>query len=306
MNAAKPFPIVCLLVILGVTPLFGENQANVDTTYLTSIQEWRQERLAGLKTKDGWLSLAGLFWLKEGANTFGGGTGNDMVITDVKAPDLIGTFTMDKGQITFKTAPGKKVLNEGVPVSRTLMVPDQDQKPTTLTYGTITFWVIKRAERLGVRLRDSENPRIGQLTKIDSFPLDPTWRIPARWVPFEKPEKIQITNVIGSTFEETVTGKLLFTLDGKEYSFWPMGDGDEFFVVFGDQTNGSETYGGGRFLSVDKADEQGRMVIDFNMAYNPPCVFSPFATCPLPPEVNIMPIRVTAGEKIDRGPDGND
>jgi hypothetical protein len=181
------------------------------------------------------------------------------------------------------------------------MVPDQEGKPTTLTCGTITFWVIKRAERLGVRLRDSENPRIGKLTKIDSFPLDPAWRVPARWVPFEKPEKLQVTNVIGLTLEESVTGKLVFTLGGKEYSLWPLGEEGELFVVFGDQTNGDETYGGGRFLSVDKADEQGRMVIDFNMAYNPPCVFSSFATCPLPPEVNILPIRVTAGEKMVEG-----
>jgi len=301
MNAVKLFPIVCLMTILGLIPLFGETPASVDQTYLNSIQKWQQERLSGLKTKDGWLSLAGLFWLKEGENTFGGSKTNLMVITDVKAPDLIGTFLVDKGQVTFKTAPGKKVLNEGVPISRTVMVPDQDQKPTTLTCGTITFWVIERAERLGVRLRDSENPRIGKLTKIDSFPLDPAWRVPARWVPFEKPEKIQITNVIGSTFEETVTGKLAFTIGGKEYSLWPMGEDGELFVVFGDQTNGSETYGGGRFLSVNLADEQGRTVIDFNLAYNPPCVFSPFATCPLPPEVNILPIRVIAGEKMVEG-----
>jgi uncharacterized protein (DUF1684 family) len=298
----KHFALLMVISILFLAAgyLTGSQKEEVDAGYAAEIKDWQQKRLQGLKNKDGWLSLAGLSWLKEGKNTFGSDKGNDLVIEEVKAPAHIGTFFWEKEEVRFVASGKENVLHEDKSVSELKLENDEKGNPTVLHCGSLSWYLIKRGSRLGVRLKDSQHPRISKLEKIDSFPIDPHWRIPAVLERFEQPRKVSIPNVLGAVEQEEVHGALVFKVEGKEYRLLPLGEKD-LFVIFGDETNGSETYGGGRFLSVAEPDQQGRTVIDFNKAINPPCVFSKYATCPLPPQENQLELRVTAGEKMVEG-----
>jgi uncharacterized protein (DUF1684 family) len=289
-----------MIFILSVGYLTGSQKEEVDAGYAAEIKDWQQKRLQGLKNKNGWLSLAGLFWLEEGKNTFGSDKGNDLVITEVKAPAHIGTFFWEKDEVRFTASKEATVLHQDKSVSEVKLENDEKGNPTVLQCGSLSWYIIKRGNRLGVRLKDSEHPRISKLEKIDSFPIDTQWRIEAVLERFEQPRKVTIPNVLGMEEQEEVLGALVFKIKGKEYRLLPLGDKD-LFVIFGDETNGEETYGGGRFLSVAEPDQQGHTIIDFNQAVNPPCVFSDYATCPLPPQENQLKVRVTAGEKMVEG-----
>jgi len=291
---------IIAILVLAAGYLTGSQKEEVDAGYVEEIKTWQQKRLQGLKNKNGWLSLAGLFWLKEGKNTFGSDKGNDLVIKDVKAPTHLGTFFWEKDEVRFAASKEATVLHEDKNVSELKLETDEKGKPTVLQCDSLSWYIIKRGDRLGVRLKDSEHPRISKLEKIDSFPMDTQWRIEAVLERFEQPRKVKVPNVLGTESEEEIHGTLVFKIKGKEYRLLPLGDKD-LFVIFGDETNGTETYGGGRFLSVAEPDQQGRTIIDFNKAVNPPCVFSEYATCPLPPQENQLEMRVTAGEKMVEG-----
>lgn len=298
----KFFGLLTIIAILvpAAGYLTGSQKQEVDTEYAAKIKAWQQKRLQGLKNKNGWLSLAGLFWLKQGKNTFGSDKGNDLVIKEVKAPAHMGTFFLEKEEVRFVASKDENVLHQDKSISELKLENDMKGKPTVLQCGSLTWYIIKRGDRLGVRLKDSQHPRISKLEKIDSFPVDNQWRIEAVLERFEQPRKIKVPNVLGMESEEEVQGALVFKIKGKEYRLLPLGDKD-LFVIFGDETNGTETYGGGRFLSVAEPDLQGRTIIDFNKAVNPPCVFSDYATCPLSPQENQLELRVTAGEKMVEG-----
>lgn len=298
----KCFGLLMVITILALAAgcKTGSETGEVDAGYEAKIKAWQQKRLQGLKEKDGWLSLAGLFWLKQGKNTFGSDKDNDLVIEEVKAPAQMGTFFLEKEEVHFVASKEENVLHEDKRVSELKLENDMKGKPTVLHCGSLSWYIIKRGNRLGVRLKDSQHPRISKLEKINSFPVDPQWRIEVVLERFQQPRKVNITNVLGTENHEEIRGFLVFKIKGKEYRLMPLGDKD-LFVIFGDETNGTETYGGGRFLSVAEPDQQGRTIIDFNKAYNPPCVFSEYATCPLPPQENQLEVRVTAGEKMVEG-----
>jgi uncharacterized protein (DUF1684 family) len=298
----KCFGLLIIIAILALAAgcTSGSQKEEIDTGYAAKIKTWQQKRLQGLKKKDGWLSLAGLFWLKEGKNTFGSDKSNDLVIEDVKAPAHIGTFFWKKEEVRFVASEDETVLHENKRVSELKLGNDMRGKPTVLNCGSLSWYIIKRGNRLGVRLKDSQHPRMSKLEKIDAFPVNPRWRIEAVLERFKQPRQVKIPNVLGTENEAEIQGALVFKIKGKEYRLLPLGS-KALFVIFGDETNGSETYGGGRFLSVAEPDQQGRTIIDFNKAYNPPCVFSDYATCPLPPQENQLELRVTAGEKMVEG-----
>ena len=298
----KFFVLLTVITILALAAgyLTGNQEEKDEAGYVAEIKAWQQKRLQGLKNKNGWLSLAGLFWLKQGKNTFGSDKGNDLVITDVKTPDQIGTFFWEKDEVRFAASEKVNVLHEDKSVSELKLDNDEKGKPTVLQCGSLTWYIIKRGDRLGVRLKDSQHPRLNKLEKIDSFPVDLQWRVEAILERFKQPRKIIIPNVLGMESQEEILGALVFKIKGKEYRLLPLGN-KSLFVIFGDETNGTETYGGGRFLSVAEPDRQGRTIIDFNKAFNPPCVFSEYATCPLPPQENQLEVRVTAGEKMVEG-----
>ena len=268
-------------------------------SYIKEIVEWRTKRIDSLKDKNGWLSLAGLFWLEEGEISFGSDRANDIVFPANKAPDFIGSFGMEDEQIGVKIRPDVKVLHEGKPVQDILLQSDENGNPTILSFGSLNWFIIKRGESFAVRLRDSENPRIEQFRGIDSYTVDPAWRIKAHFEPYEKPKIIEMPTILGTMERLTSPGVLVFEINGRPHRLDAVAesDDDQFWMIFGDRTNGFTTYGGGRFLYVDKPAADNTTVIDFNKAYNPPCVFSHFATCPLPHSQNRLPIRITAGEK---------
>ena len=288
-------------VILAQPAMGGESEP---ARYERALAEWRADRVASLKGPDGWLNLAGLYWLKGGANSFGAEAGNDLVAPEGSAPPRLGDFVVDNGMVTFKTEPGVEVFHGESPVTDVLLTDDQDGEPTLLTHGSLAWTVIRRMDRLGVRLRDYDHPAIAAFEGIESYPADPDWRIVARFEAYPEPRKIRLATVVqGLGWEPTVPGTLEFEGKGQTLSLEAYRSDDGFFIVFADGTTGDTTYPAGRYLAADLPGDDGTTILDFNRAYNPPCVFSEFATCPLATPRNRLPVAVEAGEKYAEKPD---
>ncbi|WP_242916311.1 DUF1684 domain-containing protein [Pontibacter liquoris] len=270
---------------------------DTETAYVDSVNQWHHEREENLKKEDGWLSLAGLFWLKEGKNTFGSGDGNDLVFPEGKLPAQAGVLTLDHGKVTASIAKGVDVKLNGKPVQQEALVYTEGQEPPQMTYGPLTWFVLKRGDRYGIRLRDAESPVRTAFKGVDRFPVATKWRLPARLEQNPLPKQIPITNILGQTEPEPSPGALVFTVGDSTYRLDALEEGDELFIIFADKTNGTDTYGSGRYLYVPKPGPDGSTTIDFNKATNPPCAFVPYATCPLPPKQNFLPLSITAGEK---------
>lgn len=276
----------------------NEPKQNADAEYLEFIKKWDSTRVESLKSKTGWLNLAGLLWLKEGENKFGSGTSNDIIFPADKADEFIGSFYLADSIVTVKINEGVKVYSNGELINEIIMSPDISGNQTELNHKNLNWFVIVRDEKVGIRLRDYESETVKNFTGIDRFPVDTTWRINAKFVSYDSPRKIVIPNVLGQASEAEVKGEIVFTKDGNEYRLVPTNSGDNYFIIFADETSGVETYGAGRFLYTDNLEDgNGNIIIDFNKAYNPPCAFSKYATCPLPPKENHLKLAVTAGEK---------
>ncbi|UCG52661.1 MAG: DUF1684 domain-containing protein [Candidatus Latescibacterota bacterium] len=296
--------LLCTAVILDCG---GSVATDEDTSkYIEEIKSWHQQRIERLKDPKGWLSLAGLHWLEEGENTLGTGSSNDIVLPDGKAPALVGVITLNDGVITINVEAGIQVVHEKRPIQSTTMYHDQDpdHETTVLELGPLSWYAVKRGGRLGIRVKDSESNRLKQFRGIETYEIDPRWRVEGILEPHDPPKMVSITNVLGVESKEPSPGTLVFEIDGTTHKLDPIAEpgDDELFVVFGDRTNGKETYGGGRFVYVDAPGEDGKIVVDFNKAYNPPCALTPYATCPLPPPQNQLPIAVRAGEKVYGNP----
>jgi uncharacterized protein len=262
------------------------------------VMKWREGRVSRLRNDEGWLTVVGLEWLKPGTNVIGSSDASDVKLP-AKAPARVGTIALDDGSVNFKAATKAGVMIGPRRVAQMKMVPDAEGKPTVLEIGSLRFFVIKRGDKYGVRIKDLESPARKNFHGIDYYPIDPKWRVNARFEPSSPPKKIPITNVLGMTEDMVSPGALVFELAGKPMRLDPVLEegSDELFIIFGDQTNGRETYGAGRYLYAAKPGADQHVTVDFNKAYNPPCVFTDFATCPLPPPQNKLPIAVTAGEK---------
>jgi len=282
---------IILILLISCSP-------KVDPKYKKEVDDWHKDRLERLKNPDGWLSLAGLYWLKEGENTFGSDSSNDVIFPKWKAKPFLGSFFLDSGKVTVKMNYGFSVKNKGSKVSEILMINDMEGNPTVLKFGSLSWNIIKRSGNMyGVRLRDSQNPLIKNLKTIQRFDVNPEWRIDADFHPYSPPQKIAIPNIIGTIDEEASPGYLEFIYDGKKYKVDVLNSGSNLFLIFADLTNGEETYGAGRFLLINRPAPNGKTIIDFNKAYNPPCAFTKYATCPLPPKQNKLKLRIEAGEK---------
>lgn len=264
--------------------------------YVKSIKQWHAKRIARLKTETGWLNLVGLYWLQEGKNTFGSAKDNDIVFPE-KAPAHIGTFILNDSSVTVIINPEVKVTTDSRPVTDMKLKDDLSDSTTVLSYKSFRWFIINRNGRYGVRLRDLDAPLVKEFKGTDTYPVNEKWKVEAKFKPYPAPKVIEIPNIIGSFEKDTVSGKLVFTIDGKSYILDPVSEGNEFFIIFADETNGNETYGAGRFLYTDKPDSSGMVELDFNKAYNPPCAFTKYATCPLPPKDNYLHLKITAGEK---------
>jgi uncharacterized protein (DUF1684 family) len=287
----------CLLLAMGAARVMA-----ADATYAGQIAQARAARVARLTTPDGWLTLIGLHFLQPGANTVGAAKDNAIVLA--AGPAHVGTATLAAdGKVTLALAPGAEALVDGAAVREAeLRLGSGKTKPTLVTCGTVSFFLIERGGKRALRVKDSAAERRTHFLGLDYFPTDEAWRIEAQWVPFDKARLIPITNILGQTSPEPAPGKAVFTRDGKTYELLPIDEGPDepLFFVFADATSGKETYGAGRFLYAERPTD-GKIVLDFNRAQNPPCAFTPFATCPLPPKENRLPFAVTAGEKNYRG-----
>jgi uncharacterized protein (DUF1684 family) len=291
---------VLSLVLLALGGCASEHE-RADPVYVSEIASWRETRIENLKKPTGWLTLVGLHWLSQGENAFGADSTNAVVFPRGRAPGFMGTISVEGDTVTVTVAPGVEVFHNEMPVTAMVLHHDQEEGwgPTVLTSGTLSWYVIERGGRLGVRVRDSDSRTLREFSGIESFPVDRRWRIEGRLEPHDPPRTVEITNALGDVSREQSPGSLVFEVNGETYRLDPIAepDDEELFVVFGDATSGKETYGGGRFLDVARPEADGKVVLDFNKAYNPPCVFTPYATCPLPPPQNILPFAVRAGEK---------
>jgi len=315
-----------LLSLAAALPLAGaapDMPGGPDTTaaglsaYRNEIEAWHRKRIEGLRGDDGWLTLVGLHLLQEGDNRLGSAGDNDLVLP-TKAPAHAGVIRLSSGlprglsaapigapsgaAVSITVNDGVAITRAGEPVRSMPLQTDADGDPTTLAMGSLRFFVIERAGHLYLRVKDNESETLRSFTGIERFPVDPDWRIDARFEPYHPPKTITVPNVLGYSYQDTCPGAIAFTVQGKACRLEPTRTSNGgLFVVFADATSGRETYGGGRFLYVAPPDALGRVVVDFNKSYNPPCAFTPYATCPLPHPANTLSVRVEAGEKTFAG-----
>jgi uncharacterized protein (DUF1684 family) len=268
------------------------------TNYTSEIEKWRADHEAELKSENGWLTVAGLFWLKEGANTIGAGKGFDIELTENFRQGKFGAIDFTGGKAVLKVEPGVEALTDGKTVAEIELASDAQGKPTVIQTGSQTFYLIKRENRFGIRLKDKNSKERTGFTGLNWFPVDEKYKVEAKLEAFAAPKEILIPNVLGGNFKMKSPGVLRFKLNGKKYALEPVLEegSDKLFIIFRDATSRTETYGAGRFLYASKA-EDGRVVLDFNKSENPPCAFTPFATCPLPPPQNRLEAEIEAGEK---------
>lgn len=273
--------------------------------YLKEHAEWQQKRIADLKAPDGYVNLAGLYWLKSGMNTLGSETSSQVVFPQ-KAPAFLGKLLVTNTQSVLYQAPANaEVLMKNPDSDSTwlaadlsLVFDDSMKVANQMAYQSLAWYVIKRGDEIGLRLRDFEHPALDSLQSIDYFPTDLNWRLIADFEPYDPPKILKIQNIVGITYEQPSPGRLVFQKDGVGYALDVTEEGDKFFVTFADETTGESTYGGGRYMYTTKPDKQGKVVMDFNKGYNPPCVYTEFATCPLPPPQNKLKVAILAGEKF--------
>jgi uncharacterized protein (DUF1684 family) len=266
-----------------------------DTGYKQEIEEWHQNRLKRLKAKNGWLNLAGLFWLKEGMNTIGSDSANTIVFPP-KAPLSICNIELDSNRVYLRST-HVPVYCDSILINTMLLSDDQGGNPTIMTTGSFAWHIIKRGNRYAIRLRDYESPLSDSLKSLDYFHTSTDWVVLAKYRPFKAPKKLMVPTAIGTEEENMVPGELIFRINGRKMTLMPFASSNGFFIVFGDHTSGVETYPSGRFLYTEDPDKNNHVIIDFNKAYNPPCAFTPYATCPLPPRRNLLSVRIEAGEK---------
>jgi uncharacterized protein (DUF1684 family) len=270
----------------------------MDPTYEKSFQKWKNDLVESRKRN--WLSLAGLFWLKPGDNTFGTDPHNSIVFP--KGPAEAGSFELNGTDVRLKLSPGTHASVEGKPIAATAKLdPDTSEHRTVVEMGSLRFYVIVRGQRIGIRLKDMESPAIKAYQGPKFYPLNSAYRITAKWVPSDGKKTVDVPNVLGDVDHTVINGTAEFEIDGKKCQLTDLGGDPKegLSFIFADLTTKTETYPGGRFLDTEPV-VNGTVVLDFNEAYSPPCSVTPYATCPLAPKENRLAVAIAAGEKFDR------
>ena len=292
------FVIFTLLLSLSACT---EAPAPVDPTYAAEVEEWRSGRLERLTDDDGWLTLTGLYWLEPGENSFGSAEDNTVVLPDENVPSVAGQLILGpEGVVTAIVSGGAVVNVNGEPLTEATLKTDANGKPDVVTAGRIQFYIIDREGRLAARVKDPEAATLTEFEGIEHFPISESFRVEARLEAYDSPKEVPVPTVLGQDATYIAPGVLRFLVDGVEHSLEPYLSGSEnesYFLIFRDTTSAVTTYGAGRFLYASAVDENGRTVLDFNLAYNPPCAFTSYATCPLPPAQNWLQGPIEAGEK---------
>jgi len=269
-----------------------------DDSYKNDIESWHSKRIDRLKAESGWLNLVGLYWLSDGGNSFGSGAKNKIVFPEATIAESAGVFNLTDSIVKMTVNDGVEISVDGeVTTESILLSPETDQVPLASSQN-LRWTIIKREEKFGVRLRNLKSQKLAEFKGIERYKVDEKWKVEAILITDTNQKTIPITNVLGQTNQTPIAGKLIFTLNGTEYSLDALDEGSDLFILFADPTNEDDTYASGRFLYAKHPEEgQNKIILDFNKSYNPPCAFTDFATCPLPPKQNILSIPIKAGEK---------
>jgi uncharacterized protein len=291
---------IAFLIVLATCVGFAHRAASrepPDAAYVQSFEKWKAEETEDLRAN--WLPLVGLFWLKPGVNTFGSDPSNAIVFP--KGPARAGEFDLNGTEVTLKLLPQTQASVEGKRITTAKLEPDTSQQVTRVEMGTLRFHVIMRGERVGIRVKDTDSASAHNFKGMQFFPLDMTYRVTATWVPSDGKKTIEIPNVLGDVRTQPVPGSVVFKILAQELKLTALGGDPQkgLFFVFRDETAKSDTYPAGRFLDTGPVTN-GSLELDFNRAYNPPCAVTPYATCPLAPKENRLPIAIPAGEKFDK------
>ena len=289
MKIIRNFIASLILMTSLITVSYAQN------TYKNEVQKWREKTETELKSENSWLSLAGLFWLKEGDNTIGSDLANDIKLPKSTA-QKVGAIEFKDGVAKLSVNTDVKAISDGKPITNLELTSDEKGKPTLIELGDVSFTLIRRENRFGIRVKDKNNINRQQFKGLNWFPIDESYRVEADFEAYKEPKVIDIPNVLGGVYKMKSFGLLKFKIKGKPYTLEPVEEGDKFFIIFNDLTVRKTTYQAGRFLDADKPTG-GKVILDFNEAYNPPCAFTEFATCPLPPPQNRLKVEIKAGEK---------
>jgi uncharacterized protein (DUF1684 family) len=268
--------------------------------YRGKEEQWRAQHQSELTKDFGWLTVVGLDWLKEGDNRVGSDPASAVPLPPGSAPKNVAVISLHGGKATLHPASAVPLLLNGKPASETPLREDAD----VLSIDRLKFFVIQRGDRLGIRLKDDDSAARKHFQGLSWYPIDPSWRVQAKFTPWPAPHSIVFHNTIGQEESEPSPGYVTFQKDGREFRLEPTLEDGVFFFVLRDRTSGKTTYGASRFLYADpppKGSTDGMMWLDFNQAENPPCAFTPYATCPLPPPQNRLALAITAGEKTYAG-----
>ncbi len=269
--------------------------------YQSQLVNWRRNYETGLKKDNGWLAVAGLFWLKDGQNRFGSAAANEIPLP-AGAPPQAGSFELHEGKVWLNIERGAAIQLNGKPAAARYLAPDSAEAPDMITLGDFAMQVLVRGQRFGIRLWDNGSPARRNFPGLGWFPVNEDYRITAAFAAYPESKMIPITDVLGETTPTASPGFVTFTLRGKQYRLDPVIEDNQLFFLFRDLTTGKQTYPSGRFLYAPMPRD-GKVVLDFNRAYNPPCAYTAYATCPLPPQQNSLAVRIEAGElnfKIDK------
>ncbi len=282
-------------ILFGAAFLAAPLAFGADDRYLSELETWRRAREAGLKAEDGWLSVSGLFWLREGPTQIGADPSNDIVLP-AHAPAQVGTLTLTNGQAEFVAARATRITLAGKPFPRGLIQSDHEGEPDILKVGDLSLILIKRGARFAIRLKDNQSPQRTSFAGLRWYAPREDWRIKARFVPYDSPVSLRMETIVGETEVEESPGYVTFEREGQEYRLEAakLKDGGLWFV-FRDRTSGRTTHGGARQLSTPPP-KGGQVDLDFNKAVNLPCAYISFATCPLAPPRNRLKIAIEAGE----------
>lgn len=294
------------IFLIGVLGLAATSLSCTDASapidpvdYETDLQQWRTERLENLRGPNGYLNLAGLFWLEDGQLSMGSAEDSDIVFPS-SAAARVGMLHVSPDGVLMDVAEDVDVFSEGGAVDKLLLADDTTGAPVTVSHRSLAWTIIRRDDQFALRLRDFEHPAIANFPPIDYFPIDPNLRVPARLKLYATPKIVNVETVIeGLGWHPESPGVVEFEIDGEMMQLEAYSSGDELFFVFGDRSSGRETYPAGRFLYANLVEDGEVTWLDFNRAYNPPCAFNDFATCPVASPRNRLPIVIAAGEKYD-------
>jgi uncharacterized protein (DUF1684 family) len=285
---------VLALVAWAIAQQMGQDPA----AYTREVETWRETRVQRLTADGGWLTVAGLAWLSPGRNEFGSARSGPVVLPAHAAPAHAGAFIVEGNKVTVDVSPGVAVTRAGKPVTRALLRSDADDGgPDVLALGAVTMQVIARGGKLAIRVKDMRSPARAAFKGLRWYPVKPAYRVTARFVSHAQPKTLRVDTVVGIAESMPSPGYAEFELDGKTLRLAPVIEPGEtnLFFIFRDATSGRSTYGGGRFLYAEPPRD-GQVVLDFNRAYSPPCAFTAFATCPVPPADNRLSVPIEAGE----------